>query len=59
MAADNISYSKIALYTPLYTKQSANNLLNTLEGVLKVVFFLLVLTGHLQIYQPVRFAGRI
>jgi hypothetical protein len=27
--------------------------------LLKVVFFLLVLTGHLQIYQPVRFAGRI
>ncbi|OFQ97347.1 hypothetical protein HMPREF2909_08565 [Alloscardovia sp. HMSC034E08] len=38
MAADNISYSQMHLYTPLYPKQ-VNILLNTLEVVLEVVFF--------------------
>ncbi|PAK79840.1 hypothetical protein B8W85_12480, partial [Lentilactobacillus kefiri] len=59
MAADNISHFKISLYTPLYPKQSASNLLNTLEVVLEVVYFLLLLIGHLQIYQPGGSAGSI
>jgi hypothetical protein len=34
-------------------------LLNTLEVVLEVVYFLLLLIGHLQIYQPGGSAGSI